>query len=885
MPDDSSERWRRISALFEEAIQLPAPQRAAFLDAACGSDPELKAEVVRLLQSAEQAEGFLEQPLFSQAGPLLRQAFERIQATPTDPSPGNPTEASTLTASSSATADLIGPYGLVRKLGEGGMGEVWLAEQTEPVRRQVALKLIKAGMDMKQVIARFEAERQALALMDHPAIAKVYEAGQTPRGFPYFAMELVAGEPITAYCDRHRLGMSERLDLFERVCDGVQHAHQKGVIHRDLKPSNILVAIQDDQPVPKIIDFGVAKATAQRLTERSMFTEQGVLIGTPEYMSPEQAEMTGLDVDTRTDVYALGVILYELLTGALPFEPRELRRAGYDEIRRLIREVDPPRPSTRISTLGEKATDAAKNRRLEPKQLAGRLRRDLDWVVMKALEKDRTRRYGSAADLAAEVGRYLRHEPVAAGPPSATYRARKFVRRHRFGVSVAGLAILGTVTFGVAMAVQARRIALQAQKIAQERDRAERVSNFLVDLFKVSDPSEARGNSILAREVLDRGSERIYGELQKEAALQAQLMQTMGLVYMNLGLLEKGERLLSDAAEVRRRTLGAEHPETLESMQWWGWALCRRGRYPEAEKVLRDVLEIRRLVLGPEHADTAHSKATLAMVYKYLGRHDEAEELWKQALENRRRALGPEDPETLKIMSNLAICYEDQRRYEEGAKLERQVFEIQRRVLGRDHPHTLESEMVLATLSWRLNRSAEAESLAREVLDIQRRVLGPEHPGTLMTMHSLANALSGQSRYAEAETLDRETLDIQRRVLGPDQGDTLDTMDNLADDLLQQGRLDEAERLRLDVLDAQLRKLGPTSLKVAFARYQLACVAARRGTRSRALDWLRQAIQGGYADPSLEKDPDLASLRGSPEFERLGSAARENARKAHPGAP
>jgi non-specific serine/threonine protein kinase/serine/threonine-protein kinase len=330
------------------------------------------------------------------------------------------------------------------------MGEVWLAEQQEPVKRKVALKVIKQGMDTKQVVARFEAEKQALALMDHPAIAKVFDAGATPGGRPYFAMEHVQGVPITEYCDRHRLTNRERLELFMQVCEGVQHAHQKAVIHRDLKPSNVLVAIRDDRPVPKIIDFGVAKATSQNLTDMTLHTQLGVMIGTPAYMSPEQAELTSQDIDTRTDVYALGVMLYELLVGVLPFDMKEFQRAGFEAIVRKIREDEPPKPSTRLSTLGEHSTQSAKKRSTELPALKRELSGDLDWITMRALEKDRTRRYGSPAELAADVGRYLTDQPVLATPPSAAYRARKFVRRHRVGV---GVAVLLAAVFVAGIAV------------------------------------------------------------------------------------------------------------------------------------------------------------------------------------------------------------------------------------------------------------------------------------------------------------------------------------------------------------------------------------------------------------------------------------------------
>ncbi len=416
------------------------------------------------------------------------------------------------TTGSSAPEEPIGPYRLLTKLGEGGMGEVWLAEQQEPVRRRVALKLIKAGMDTKHVVARFEAERQALALMDHPYIAKVFDAGATSRGNPYFVMELVEGEPITAYWDRHKLTTQGRLELFVQVCEGVQHAHQKGIIHRDIKPSNVLVTVSDGRPSPRIIDFGVAKATSQRLTDKAIYTELGALLGTPVYMSPEQAEPGKEDVDTRTDVYALGVLLYELLVGVLPFDPVSLRTANLDELRRLIREVDPPRPSTRVG-------------------LARWLRGDLDWITMKALEKDRARRYASPGELAADIRRHLDHRPVLAGPPSTLYRAGKFVRRHGFGVLTAACLLALLATLAVSQAIQARRIARERDRANLEAATAKQTADFLVGLFEVADPGEARGRSITALEILDRASERIESELGQEPSVRARLQATMSQVY------------------------------------------------------------------------------------------------------------------------------------------------------------------------------------------------------------------------------------------------------------------------------------------------------------------------------------------------------------------
>src|SRR5439155_18460754 len=427
----------------------------------------------------------------------------------------------------------IGPYRLLEQVGEGGMGEVWLAEQTRPVRRQVAVKVIKVGMDTAQVVARFEAERQALALMDHPAIARVFDAGSTTQGRPYFAMEYVRGETITAYTTRHGLAIPDRLELFLQVCEGVQHAHQKGIIHRDLKPSNVLIGMRDDSPVVKVIDFGIAKATTQTLTERTLHTEVGAFIGTPEYMSPEQAEFGGLDIDTRTDVYALGVILYELLTGTLPFDSKALREQGLDRIRQTIRELDAPRPSTRVTRMAQSA-GAASRPGEDPARLARQLQGDLDWITMKAIEKDRMRRYGAVSDLAADLRRHLDDVPVLASPPSVQYRVGKFVRRHRAGV--AAVAVLGVllVAFAATMAIQAGRIARERDRANHEAQTATRVSDFLVGLFEVSDPSEARGNTLTAREILDKGAAKIEKDLGGESTVQARRQRTLGAVYTSL---------------------------------------------------------------------------------------------------------------------------------------------------------------------------------------------------------------------------------------------------------------------------------------------------------------------------------------------------------------
>lgn len=629
------------------------------------------------------------------------------------------------------------------------MGEVWLAEQKHPVRRRVALKLIKTGMDTREVVARFESERQTLALMDHPAIAKVFDAGSTAQGRPYFVMEYVAGIAITTYCDKHRLTTRERLELFIRVCEGVQHAHQKAIIHRDLKPSNILVTEVDGKPVPKIIDFGVAKAVSQRLTAQTMFTRIGAMIGTPEYMSPEQADPAGEDIDTRTDVYSLGVVLYELLVGAVPLE---IRKLSFEEMLRKLREEDAPKPSTKFRTSREQSTATAQNRRTEPATLSRQLRGDLDAITLKAIEKDRARRYGTPSEVAADVGRYLRNEPVLARPASVAYRTRKYVRRHRVGVAVAAGLLMLLASFAVVQAVQLRRI-------TDERDRADRITNFMTSMFKVSNPSEARGNKVTAREILDKASKDIGTGLANDPELQAQMMNVMGTVYFNLGLYSQAHPLLSRAVEIRARTLGLEHPDTLKTMNNLATTLDDEGRYTEAERLHRQVLGIRSRRLGPDHADTLVSLNNLANSLAEQGRFVEAEKLMRQAVEIEHRVLGPEHNLTIGATENLAITLDQEGKYAEAEKLEREVLDIRRRVAGAEHQDTVRSMSNLgATLTHR-GKYGEAEKVERSALDIQRRILGREHPDTASTTYNLACIAAHQGRRDEALSLLREAFD------------------------------------------------------------------------------------------------------------------------------
>ncbi len=806
------ELWKKVEALYEAALAQPPEHRAAFLIESCPDDPQLRAEVQSLLD--QQADSFLEgSPLstnqndFAADPPRSRPALDQTAA------------------SASAPDATIGLYRLLEVIGQGGMGEVWLAEQKQPVRRRVALKLIKAGMDTREVVTRFESERRALALMEHPAIAKVFDAGSTPQGRPYFVMEYVIGMPITQYCDKNKLTTRERLELFIHVCDGVQHAHRKAIIHRDLKPSNILVSEVDGKPVPKIIDFGVAKATAQPLTAQTMFTRAGSIVGTPEYMSPEQADPLGEDIDTRADVYSLGVVLYELLVGALPLDFRNLR---FDEVLKRVREQDAQKPSTKLRTLGEESTTAARNRRAEPRVLVRQLRGDLDAITLKAIEKERSRRYGSPSDLSADISRYLRNEAVLAHPPSVAYRARKYIRRHRLAIAVAAVIAMLLVSFAIAQSAQLRRV-------TRERDRADRIAAFMTDMFKVSDPSESRGNKVTAREILDKGSSEIATSLVRDPELQAQMMQVMGTVYLNLGLYPRAESLLRQAVQIRRRILGPDHPDTLRSQADLSITLLQNGHLSEAETLQKQTLASMRRVLGPDNPGTLKSMNTLAVLLLNEGRYPEAEALAREALDLRRRVLGPEHPDTLKSLHNLALATRAERHYPEAENLFRQVSEIERRTLGPDHPQTLKATINLGEILDAEGHYAEAEQLALQSLETERRVLGPNHPDTLHAMMASAIIFMHERQYDKAEEQFRQVRDVQRRVLGPDHPDT------------------------------------------AISSYNLACVATRKGDFNAALSLLREALDHGLRHAiaaNIKNDPDLQPLHADPRFATLVTYAQ-----------
>ncbi|MGO9065967.1 MAG: protein kinase domain-containing protein [Myxococcaceae bacterium] len=766
----------------------------------------------------------------------------------------------------------IGPYRLLQLIGEGGMGDVWLAEQLEPVRRRVAIKVIKAGMDTKQVVARFESERQALALMEHPAIARVLDGGSTPEGRPYFVMEYVAGVSITEHCDTNKLSTEERLELAREVCDGVQHAHQKAIIHRDLKPSNILVGLVDGKAQPKIIDFGIAKATGSRLTEKTLFTELGAVVGTPEYMSPEQAELTGQDVDTRTDVYSLGVILYQLLSGELPFTSKTLRSSGVEELRRQLKEVEPPKPSTKLSTLGDAAESTARNRSTDWGALRRRLQGDLDAITMKAMEKDRRRRYGSPSDLAADLQRHLRHEPVLARAPSSMYRISRYVRRHRLGVAIAvGLALL-LVGFSISTAVQARRIAREAAA-------AEGVAAFLTHLFDVSNPDEARGNTVTARELLDKAAADIDTTLADQPELRARMLGTMAKAYGGLGLFKTAEGLIRRELDAWSAVSGGKREEGIvRAKAELAFALFRLGKFPEATQLARQALEEGQRVLEPSDPTMLAATNSLAVMESMAGHNDAAVSLFKEVYQARRLKLGKTDSKTISAELNLAIALSVAGRPAEAEGTLREVLAaLDQASRGPEDPTRLRALASLARVLQVEGKHDDAIVMYRQAVAGTRHALGPEHPDTLTMMNNFAHSLTEMGHAQEGETLARQTLALRERVLGVDHPWTNSTRDVLASALMELGRFSDAELILKQAL-VSVRKAGPKSAELSETLLMLAEVAGQTSRPDDAFVWLTEAVDSGEDAEPLQKEKYLEPLRSDPRFQSVLARAKAQAK-------
>jgi tetratricopeptide (TPR) repeat protein len=793
---------------------------------------------------------------------------------------------------------VIGPYKLMEQIGEGGMGLVFVAEQSQPIRRRLALKVIKPGMDSRQVIARFEAERQALALMDHPNIAHVIDGGMAPSGRPYFVMELVKGEPITEYCDTNKLAPRERLRLFLDVCQAVQHAHQKGIIHRDLKPSNILVTSHDGTPVVKIIDFGVAKAIGQQLTDKTVYTQFALLIGTPQYMSPEQAGQSELDIDTRSDIYALGVLLYELLTGTTPFTKERLQQAAFDEIRRIIREEEPPKPSTRLSESKDSLPSISAQRHTEPGQLTKLVKGELDWIAMKALEKDRNRRYATANAFASDIQRYLADEPVMACPPSRVYRMRKFVRRNRSVVLalavvaitlVAG--IIGT-TWGLVRAERARADEAEHRHIAETKEREAQVAAIaekkatdaarlrtaetqaVLDFVESKVFAAARpkgqerglGRDVSLRKAIETAVPFVDRSFVNEPLIEARLRLTLGASFRYLGEPTRAMEQYRRARGLFTEHLGPNHPDTLKSMN--GVALMHEllGQGDQSLPLRLDILTQRRFQFGVDHPETIAAMINLANSYAYLGQHTDALALRKETLALARSKLGADHPDVFLCMSNLANSHEALGEQGEALKLREETLALRtaHKDLGPEHPDTIQSMNNLAVSYNAHGRHREALQLRQRTLDLAIAQLGPEHPDTLNKWHNIAFSHAALGDHTKALEIRQQTLERRKAhvEIGPDHPDTFRSMHSLALTYSALGRHDDALKLHQQTQAMRAKKLGPAHSETLRSMKEVAiCLAElNRGPESVAMvdECVRLAAQQKI-DPKLISD--LLELR------------------------
>jgi eukaryotic-like serine/threonine-protein kinase len=906
-----------VNEIFVRAIEAGSlSERAAVLDRSCGDDVELRRKVEALLLAHDGAGSFLELPspgLVSvrsvtsgegatlplpdsgRSSALIDEKTERFgpNSIPSDNSVSRPL--------TEGPGTRIGSYKLLQQIGEGGMGVVYMAEQETPVRRKVALKIIKPGMDTGQVVGRFEAERQALALMDHPNIARVFDAGATGTGRPFFVMELVNGVPITEYCDEARLTPHERLELFVPVCRAIQHAHQKGVIHRDVKPSNVLVTLVDGRPVPKVIDFGVAKATGQTLTERSLFTQFGAIVGTLEYMSPEQAELSSQDVDTRSDVFSLGVLLYELLTGSTPLERARLHEAGYAEILRRIREEEPPRPSTRLSDSGEALPSIATRRHTEPAKLTRLVRGELDWIVMKALEKDRSRRYESASGFASDVERYLADEAVEACPPSRRYRMRKFARKNRGALATAAAfaavlivaalvagylavraktaeALANRRRFDFEQANQATSRALAATEVAlgeseRAREQAEALSKFLVATFRRVDP-EQNGRDLKVIELLDGAVARLDGQFAGSPAIRGALLSALGETYVSLSIADRAVEVSSRAYDTLKATLGPDDPETLRCRNTLARAYLSAGRKAEAIHLAEETLRLRTARLGPDHPDTIRSRSTLGLAYWEAGRADEAIAMLEQSLKLSTARFGPDHPDTTDYRNDLAGAYVATGRVAEGTAMHEELFNRNAAGLAPDHPDRIAERNNLAVAYLMAGRKAEAISLQEEALKLATKRLGPDHAGTIKNRNNLGKAYFSAGRMAEAMATLEEGLRQSTAKFGPDDAATIDDRSLLVVAYHSAGRATDAIPLQEEALKLATKRLGPDHATTIKERNNLGRIYFAAGRMGDAIAVLEEGLRLSTA----KIGPDHPDTLGTRAF--LGEAYCQSGRMA-----
>lgn len=822
------DRNQTVQDLFQRALDLAADERPGFLDENC-SDAEMRGEIESLLAAFDDANEFLAEPPISAPG--------------------------------EQAGDEIGRYRLLEQIGEGGFGVVWMAEQQEPVRRRVAIKIIKLGMDTRQVVARFEAERQALALMDHPNIAKVFDGGATDAGRPYFVMELVRGVSVTEYCDKANLDTKGRLDLFQRICLAVQHAHQKGIIHRDLKPSNVLVTLHDGEPVPKVIDFGVAKATSQELTQRTLFTQFRQMIGTPEYMAPEQAEMSGLDIDTRADVYSLGVILYELLTGTKPLDAKELLQDGYEEMMRHVREVDPPKPSTRISTLGDQLSVVAQSRQIDPTRLGRVVRGELDWIAMRALEKQRQRRYPTARALAEDVRRFLENEPIEAGPPTASYRASKFLRRNRGMVTTLAVVFLTLVAGVVATGMALKRARDSEQTTKAALVRAQDSEQATAAALQRAQTSETEAVAALQRA---RDSEQTTAkalvraqESEKKTATALQRAQTSEADAVKaLTRAKTSERETKNALQLAEtQKLEAERQVERSRLTVGFLQSMLASSNPNAAKrpdlTVRDLLDdadsdVRLLNADPEVAATI--RTTIGSAYMGLGQLDKAEKHLRKALEARQASLGKDHLLVADSLSTLAWLQHDRSKYASAERTMQAAIETAKKTLEPDDIWFAPPARSLADFAKELGKLPDALRHSERALKLLR-----DHKVTdarlVMALQTRGNILAATGKFLDAEMQLREVVDLLRQEYGPRHVRVGYALSALGDALQSRNKLDEAEVMQTEALDICRESLGVPHVEVASCLNSLAIISEAKGKYEESEQRYRESLA---ADPGVD---------------------------------
>jgi len=773
--------------IFSEAATRGPRECSAYLKIVCDGDEELLREVESLLSMSRESAGFLCSP--TSGG---------VEA--------NPQNGAAVHADETVECDVAmgGRYSVIERLGEGGWGVVYRACQNHPIRREVALKVVKLGTDSDQIIARFESERQALAMMDHPNIARIFDAGTTDDGRPCFAMELVRGQPITEYCDARRLGVPRRLELFAVICQAVQHAHQKGIIHRDLKPSNVLVATVDGAPAPKVIDFGIARVIDATVAGQEMSGEPRSFLGTPQYMAPEQFTGGNADIDTRSDIYSLGVLLYELLVGNTPYDLPMLREATSVEARRTIGQQEPPTLRERLSTNGTGLPQAARYRGVQGRTLRRIVSGELQWLVARAMAKDRSLRYETVAALGDDVRRYLANEPLLAAPPNSLYRVRKFARRRRGPLLAAGALVvalmlgLGGTVFGLIRAQHDRRRA--ETSLAQ----AEQISNFLSEMLNSADPDRARGRKVLVSDVLDRTSRDLErGSLKDQPLVEAGIRMTLGGSYDSLGLFPQFEAQVRKAMEIRQRVLGDNSRETAQSMVALAWAQHMRSDDDAADELTRRAIAIEERILGAGHRDVVFALINWGEILRAKGDHAAAVVAERRAADLSTKVPGGRSLRAT-ALTNLAVAMMNQGDLDGAEPFLREALAIDRQLHGDHYRNVPRNLSNLAAIRQSHGDLKGARELWIEALGLQRQILPPDHPDTAWTLRLLGNVKRAGGDLSGAESDLRQSLDMERRVFGPNHPIVAIVLEDLGALLRDEGRRDKAAQLSREALNLRL---------------------------------------------------------------------------------